>query len=450
MQSTGPSYLTSANEVINEAAKHNYVFNGIFAGKGAERSIQGGNQINDVIMFDTGSTYSHYKPNETFSWSMPQVTDTVNQHWRFIVDHMAWTDAEIELNMTEGATRDTAKAQYKKLKHVKEQRLWTSMLNGMEEDLFKPAIGNDSDMEGASGSLPASIFTYITEICKGSSTAAITVDDDIRGTLPLGWSSTTTVQGLDPRSDSVGSDASTKWTNQISCYKSATNAGPAVSTAADANAAATNVTISNNDIEGTDGVTVKAGGLFPAFDEMFYKVQYRAPNKYADFFEDTSFQSQLILCSRAGINAYKSALRSSNDRLLGVGQEDAGYLAPTYAGVPLNYVSQLDSTAAYPLGAGVVNSADIRNRASGSNGVLQTTAGGTETATNIIDSGPRYYFIHGDYLNMFFHARRYMVKHEVLRHPNQPFTYVQPVDCWMNLFCRSRSRLGVIKPVCTG
>ena len=53
MQSTGPSYLTNAEEVINEAAKHNYVFNGLFAGKGSERSIQGGREIRDVVMFDT-------------------------------------------------------------------------------------------------------------------------------------------------------------------------------------------------------------------------------------------------------------------------------------------------------------------------------------------------------------------------------------------------------------
>jgi len=450
MQTTGPSYLTSANEVINEAAKHNYIFNGLFAGKGADRSIQGGSEIRDVIMFETGSTYDHYKPNETFTWQMPQVTDTVTSHWRFLIDHMAWTDAEIELNMSEGSSRDAVKAQYKKLKHIKEQRLWTSFLNGMEEDLFKPTIGNRSEMEGNSGKLPYSIFAFITERCSdGGGTNAVTVDDQARGTLPLGWSDDV-VQGINPTADAVTvattTGSSTRWTNHMSAYKSASNGGPDVDDSAAINLNPATQTHTQDHMEGSTGTTYQVGGLFPAFDEMFYKVQYRAPNKYSDFFEDTNFQNQLILCSRSGINAYKRALRVSNDRLLGAGHEDAGYQAPSYAGIPLTYVAQLDTTAAYARNAA---DAALSGESARDGATAHTTEGSTEEHAHVLDKGPRYYFVHGDYLNMFFHSRRYMVKHDVLRHPNQPFTYVQPVDCWMNLFCRSRSRLGVIRPVNT-
>ena len=449
MQTTGPSYLTSADEVINEAAKHNYVFNGLFAGKGAERSIQGGREIRDVVMFETGSTYSHYKPNETFTWQMPQVTDTITQHWRFMIDHMSWTDAEVELNMSEGLARDGIKGQYKHLKRVKEQRLWTSFLNGMEEDLFKPSAGNYSEMEGASGTLPASIFHFITERTniEGGNTS-LTVDGDPRGTIPIGTtSSSATVQGINPNSDSatisLADGSSTKWSNQISYYKSVSNAGPDVDDTAGVNLTPTSTAATDENMEGSSGTNVLVGGLFPAFDDMFYKVQYRAPNKYAEYFDDTGFQQQMILCSREGINAYKRALRVSNDRLMGVSAEDAGYLAPTYAGIPLTYVSQLDSAAQYPTSTGGTQTSNGNRNSNAS--ILGTCT--TETGSAVQDFGPRYYFINGEYLNMFFHARRYMVKHEVLRHPNQPFTYVQPVDCWMNLFCRSRSRLGVIKPL---
>ena len=457
MQSTGPSYLTNAEEVINEAAKHNYVFNGLFAGKGSERSIQGGREIRDVVMFDTGSTYSHYKPNETFTWSMPQVTDTITQHWRFMIDHMSWTDAEVELNMSEGATRDNIKGQYKHLKRVKEQRLWTSFLNGMEEDLFKPTQGNYSEMEGSSGNLPASLFHFITERTniEGGATS-LTVDGDPRGTIPIGTeSSTATVQGINPMADSLtistADGSSTKWSNQISYYDSGANAGPDVSTAAAVNATVKLKAPKDDMLEGSSGSDVKVHGLFGAFDEMFYKVQYRAPNKYAEYFEDTSFQNQMILCSRAGINAYKKALRVSNDRLVGVSAEDAGYLAPTYAGIPLTYVSQLDTTKAYAKvkTATPVTEVTLTDRNDTTNHGALSDAGAAEEEVGVVDFGPRYYFVNGEYLNMFFHARRYMVKHEVLRHPNQPFTYVQPVDCWMNLFCRSRARLGVIKPLVT-
>jgi hypothetical protein len=65
----------------------------------------------------------------------------------------------------------------------------------------------------------------------------------------------------------------------------------------------------------------------------------------------------------------------------------------------------------------------------------------------VTDSGARYFWVNGNYLTPIYHARRYFEKHEVLRHPNQPFTYVQVVDCWWNLFCNSRQRMGIVAPL---
>ena len=73
----------------------------------------------------------------------------------------------------------------------------------------------------------------------------------------------------------------------------------------------------------------------------------------------------------------------------------------------------------------------------------------TELNTNTIAKGPRYYFVNGNYLTPIFHSKRYFKTHEVLRHPNQPFTYVMPVDCWHNLFCNSRQRHGIVTPIPT-
>jgi hypothetical protein len=70
-------------------------------------------------------------------------------------------------------------------------------------------------------------------------------------------------------------------------------------------------------------------------------------------------------------------------------------------------------------------------------------------SASTIDSGARYWWVNGNYLTPIFHSRRYFEKHEVLRHPNQPFTYVQVVDCWWNLFCNSRQRQGIVAPLAT-
>ena len=33
-----------------------------------------------------------------------------------------------------------------------------------------------------------------------------------------------------------------------------------------------------------------------------------------------------------------------------------------------------------------------------------------------------------------------------MRHPNQPFTSIVPVDSWYNFVCRSRQRQGIVSP----
>ena len=123
MAATGPRYLTSAEDVINEAVKNTYVLSRFLKGRGTDKVIQGGKTINDVVLMDESSTYDHYQPNDPFSWTNPQVVETLEIDWKFSVDHMSWTDQEIELNVGEGLSRDAQKVVYKKLKRIKEMRL---------------------------------------------------------------------------------------------------------------------------------------------------------------------------------------------------------------------------------------------------------------------------------------------------------------------------------------
>ena len=71
----------------------------------------------------------------------------------------------------------------------------------------------------------------------------------------------------------------------------------------------------------------------------------------------------------------------------------------------------------------------------------------TGTEETAIDPGARYYWINGSYLTPIIHSRRYFAKHDVMRSPAQPFTHIQPVDCWWNLFCNSRQRHGIVAPL---
>jgi hypothetical protein len=428
MNATGPTYLTSADAVINEAVKNTYAFSRLLKEKTSEATVQGGNEIRDVIMFDDASTYDHYLPNDTFNWQNAQTLDTIKCPWRFSIDHMAWTDHEVELNAGEGASRDYVKAQYKRLKRSKEQRMWTSLLNGFENDLWRTPFGNSGEMEAASGKLPYSLPAFISEVPDFNNALGV------RGGMPLGWS---TVLGLANNSTNSITSGEDRWTNQISYYNSKSTAGandPMVSYSG----------IENSRVNG-QSFAAEIGGLISAFDDMFLKCDFQPPSTRQEYFEKPTLNRQMILCSRIGLNKYKQALRASNDTL--VSYQDAAYNAPAYSGIELMYCSNLDTAAIYP----ALSSGSTKRTAYNDDIVAaSTTAGASENQSGtggVIDAGPRYWWVNGNYLTPIYHARRYFEKHEVLRHPNQPFTYVQVVDCWWNLFCNSRQRHGIVAPI---
>ena len=188
-------------------------------------------------------------------------------------------------------------------------------------------------------------------------------------------------------------------------------------------------------------------GFLNAFDEMYLRLQFRPPASYEQYFENIVFNRQKILCSREGLNLYKQALRSENDRTFA--PQDVAYNAPTYSGVPLTYVAQLDSANIFPKHATANDPAGTHTIAEYDDAALDPNAGTTELATNVINPGPRYYFINGDYLTPVLHASRYMEKHPTMQHPNQPFTHVQITDSWYNVVANSRQRHGIIAPMIT-
>jgi len=428
MTTTGPSYLTSADAVINEAVKNTYAFSRLLKGKTTEQTVQGGNEIRDVIMFDDSRTYDHYQPNDTFTWRNPQVTDYVRAPWRFHIDYMTWTDAEVELNG--GDSSAGTKVAYKRLKRIKEQRMWTSMLNGFEEDLWAPPSA--AQMEDETGKLPYSLPYFITEV-GGNLGGAL----QRRGTRPFtaAANTSTTVMRLDPLTE-------TRWTNIVEIYDSSLR-----NPTASAWGTPTALTLTSNTVYAQNGAeTISLGTLFNAMDLMFMRLKYEAPATRAEYFEKDNLNRQMILSSRSGVQLYRNALRLSNDTL--VSYQDASYSSPQYAGVDVTYCSDLDTASIYP-----AHSTTVTQTTVGYNGVVAASgafsAFGIEEGVNTIVKAPRYYFVNGNYLTPIFHAKRYFKTHDVLRHPNQPFTYVQPVDCWSNLFCNSRQRHGIVVPLCT-
>jgi hypothetical protein len=424
MATTGPTYLTSADQVINEAVKNTYAFSRLLKNKTSEVTIQGGSEIRDVIMFDDSRTYDHYQPNDVFTWRNPQVSDTIKAPWRFSIDHMSWTDAEVELNT--GETSASTKVAYKRLKRIKEQRLWTSMTNGFEEDLWAQPL--NAQMEVESGRLPYSLPCFIT--ARGRDLGGSLGQ---KGTLPYGFS---TIMGLDPTVD-------TRWTNAVEVY--AYNGGGGVNTLANEQSAAitvkTNAAVNSEyNLGNTTTANLTISPLITAFDRMFMRIKYEAPSSHQEYFEKDTLNRQMILTSREGVQFYRRILRLHNDTL--VNYQDAAYNSPAYSGIPLTYCSDLDTAQIF-----TASSSSVADTYADANIAVNAMTGmDSELASATVNKGPRYYFVNGNYLTPIFHSKRYFKTHEVLRHPNQPFTYVMPVDCWHNLFCNSRQRHGIVAP----
>ena len=295
VKATGPIYISGPDKLVNEAVKQSYVLDRFLRGRGSDEVVQGGETINDDIMFDDASTYDHYKPNATFDWAQPQTLTELSIAWRFSIDHMSWTDQEIELNLSDGMTKEATKVQYKRLRKKIEQRMWTSMINGFEEDLWADANNQTAEMETTSGSLPYSIPAFISE--------------DTTNYHANGW---TNVMTVNPATES-------KWRNQVTTYD-------------------------NNDPDDSDG---DRDGLLDAFDTQIRKVRFKPPSFHKEHFEAYDLQTsrQFIASSRSGQTLYVRTLRDSNDTL--VSKQDAAYMSPKYGGLDVMYVGQLDSAALY-------------------------------------------------------------------------------------------------------
>ena len=402
MTATDKSIYTSPADVVNEAVKQNYLLRRFLKGKEGSSVMQGGKTINDMILFDEASTFDYYQPNETFTWQNPQVLDQWEINWRYCVDHMSWTDQEIELNVGGGLGKAARHRAYKNLRRIKEMRLYTSLLNGMEDMLF--ATPSQSEMEAAGGKKPYSIPCFINE---GTNTE---------------WgvgSGTDNAEAFDAGVMGIDGVSKTKWQNQTVGYEALNGEG------------AGDATISEDE------------HLFSAFDTMYLKLKFQAPPTRQEYFENDNLFRQFIACSRAGITQYMTALRGNQDRFAAPSRQDPAYLKPTYGGIELEYVANLDTGALYPQYTPADAALGNQDRHDPD---VSTTPLAEINGTNDYLDGSRYYWINANYLNLVFHTKRYMVKHPVMTHPNQPFTHVQPVDCWMNFVCRSRQRQGLVIP----
>lgn len=378
----GPAFLSGADDLVNLANKRTFTMTRFIQGKDIEEMIQGGSKIKDEVLFNAKSDYQHYKPNQSFDYSNPQVFTEWEVDWRFTTDNMQWTDHEIGLNSGE-MSRKAKIHRFKNLKRKLEMNQLTNFLNKMDSECW--AVPNSTKMEGGSGTDPYSIPVFVNELSNASDPAAAATGKYAT------W--TGNVMNLDPAFTGF---AGGKWQNERASY--------------------------------SDVASASTSNLFQALSLMFYRLHYDRLPRRPELGEASTWPN-FIATSLGGIIQYERLLRISQDFFL-AGRQDPAFPNPTFRGVPLVYIDDLDTALIFPTGAAGA-------LASESN--AGTWVGGTNKA------GPRYFVLTGQYFVMVVHSERWFWKKRV-ELPRQPFNNVIVVDCWHNFLCRARNRQGIIYP----
>ncbi len=184
VKATGNRVVTSPDKIVNDATLNTYLIGRMLKGRDASMSVQGGAKIIDRVQLSDSGTATFYLPNEDLDIQNVDTLTNIQIDWRFLTDHYAYTEEEIDLNSGNPQTY------YKNLLKSKRQACHTSLYNKMEAALF--AAGSNSGMETSSGRIPYSIPALVTP----------------DGLAPSGF---TTVQTINPTTEA-------NWRNQVQTY----------------------------------------------------------------------------------------------------------------------------------------------------------------------------------------------------------------------------------------
>ena len=307
MEYTSPVYLSDPNHIINEAASRTHVFPYILKDRTAKTTFQSGSEIRETIQFENKGTAANRLPMEVRSYSNKQSGTTTKAYWRFTDDYMVWTEAEILLN--EGGNNSSEafrRAKYKSVRNAKEQQLWTSLFEFMDDAIMRVPVGltyGPTQMESETGRHQMSIFAMI---------------NGETNSLYTGW---TTKQTVNPVTEPL-------WKPQVETY-------------------ASNQIITDVDTS-----------LIRAFDNMYEAVKFTPPDMKRQYFEEWNPSRQTIFTSRRGKINYAQALRAQKDTYA-LGRQDPAFPNPVYQGTPVVSISRMDTAAAWDNGTKTQDNATV-------------------------------------------------------------------------------------------
>lgn len=375
LNATGPAWLGSVDEVVNDVSRATYTQPHLTTGKASEIMIQGGDVIQDMVFLEITSSFTRYNPNPTVSYTNAQPGTPLQIPWSFAYATTGWTKQEASLNR-DFMTRTARAQRYKRVIKMKYQNLWTDVCNKTELEYWAtPDYGTMEAANTTTPRVPYSIPVFINEWTNG---------------LPLGFESAT---GGANTVETINGVTYSNWRNQTGTYADLDTAG-------------------------------NERALFAGFKRLRQLTQFDKLPKHADMGE-TQNKPHVIFMSSWGDRVFEHFMVVNQDTFWGGDRgKDVAYNDLRYWNIPLVRIDALDSALLYP-NAGA-------------------SAYASEATADL--TGPRYYFVNGEYLVPFFHSENYASLGDPDTPSNQPFSVVQVMDMWNNLGCRSRRRQGILSP----
>lgn len=374
-------FLTDPDQFMNDAIVQMPMIGRLLIGRDPREVLQGGATIRDPLKLSVQTTLRRFSPADPYGGYALRQSSTLGEiRWRFIRDHMAFTEAEIMLNQPGGNPMRL----WKRVRTSKEQDLFTSKFNGMEDLwLADPSVvsgAGEADIEGAAGTHPYPLYALVNEETNR---------------LPQGWTGNR-VQGIDRT-------IQTNYQNVLNQY----------------------------DFNQPDDQDADNDGLLDAFEETWLELQWEPPQvpgvPTERYFQRSGRDPRrmFIAASTQGVRFYKRRLLERNDTL--AGRSDPAYDNPKYGGIPVVQASNLGTATLYEPASGAANAR-----------VAETGAAA--------DVGHRYYWLDGNYLVPIFHVEKFFQRMPAMILPDQPDTTVQICQTWYNFFLRSAKRQAIVSP----
>ena len=198
---TGPTIVGPEGKMLNAVQKRAYTQATLIGGRTGPEVFRSSPNLQDIIYLQKEDRGQRYDPaGLQVDFTNVQVGTETSSKWSHYYNYMAWSEIEIEQNAPSATGGSYRRTRYKEILQGKQQNLWQSMIDQMEDECWAAA---DYDAMRTTYLKPASIPYFITE-------------DD--GGLPLDATATqvTDVQGLNP--NTAGQE---NWDNKRGTYSTA-------------------------------------------------------------------------------------------------------------------------------------------------------------------------------------------------------------------------------------